>query len=67
MSVADDKWNEIKSFLQKADKDGNGSLSQDEFRNGLVTLGVSEKKAAEVVELVCSFLKSIFGMNNFLF
>ena len=57
MSVADDKWNEIKSFLQKADKDGNGSLSQNEFRNGLVTLGVSEKKAAEVVELVCSFLQ----------
>ncbi len=50
---ADEKWNQIKLFLQKADKDGNGVLSQDEFRHGLVTLGVPEEKAAAVVELVC--------------
>ena len=53
-TVADEKWKEIKLFLQKADKDGNGSLSQDEFKNGLVTLGVPEEKAAAVVEWVCS-------------
>ena len=53
--VADEKWNQIKLFLQKADKDGNGVLSQDEFRYGLVTLGVPEEKAAAVVEWVCLF------------
>ncbi len=57
MPVADEKWNVIKSFLQKADqkadKNGNGSLSQDEFRNGLVTLGVTEEKAFALVEWVC--------------
>jgi hypothetical protein len=54
MPVADAKWNVIKLFLQKADKDGNGSLSQDEFRNGLVTLGIPEEKAAGIVEWVRS-------------
>ena len=52
MPVADEKWKVIKSYLQRADKDGNGSLSQDEFRNGLVTLGVPEEKASAVVEWV---------------
>ena len=62
-AVADEKWNVIKSFLQKADKDGNGSLSQDEFRNGLVTLGIPEEKAAAVVEWVKS-VYSIFWFRD---
>ena len=60
---ADDKWNEVKQFLASADSDGNGVLSKEEFKNGLVKLGISDADATLVtnqVLLVSSSFSSMF-------
>ena len=45
---------EIKQFLASADSDGNGVLSKEEFRKGIVKLGISDQDAAAVVDEVWS-------------
>jgi hypothetical protein len=45
----------VKAFLDSADKDRNGVLNKDEFKGGIVSLGVSEADAALVVKEVCDY------------
>ncbi len=53
LQFADPRWNDIKKFLKEADTDGNGALSKDEFKKGVVaSCGVSEEEAAAIVAWV---------------
>jgi hypothetical protein len=52
--LADPRWDEIKKFLKSADTDGNGTLSKEEFKKGVVaSCGVSEAEADNIVAWVC--------------
>ncbi len=58
---ADPRWNEIKKFLKSADTDGNGSLSKEEFKKGVVaSCGVSEDEADAIVAWVSIIIWLVF-------
>jgi Ca2+-binding EF-hand superfamily protein len=50
---ADPRWNEIKKFFQSADANGDGCLSKEEFKNGVMaSCGVSDAEADSIVAWV---------------
>ncbi len=52
-NFSDPRWNEIKKFLKAADTDGNGTLSKEEFKKGVIaSCGVSESEAETIVAWV---------------
>ncbi len=43
----------MQQFLVSADSDGNGSLSKEEFKNGVAKLGLSDEDATAFANEVC--------------
>ncbi len=52
----------MKQFLASADSDGNGVLSKEEFKTGIVKLGISDADATLVINEVLLLLVIVFKM-----
>ncbi len=43
----------MRQFLASADSDGNGTLSKEEFKNGISKFGLSDEEATAFVNEAC--------------